>query len=231
MQGPVVYSNLPPTQQPQQRMPGYVLNRLVYFILPIVMVVLVGASMFWLQWASQRGVALGYPTPHVAMFTSADNNNNTVQIRNAIQFTADSPGRGLTYSWDFGDNTGGSGTAVSHNYVSGGSYTVSVTVTDALNQSSTARQTVTVTVPAPQASFTAQNDGNGYYTFDASGSSADPSTTISTYSWDFGDQYNDPNGGQQENHYYYYTGTYTVTLTVTDALGQSSSQFTQTITE
>lgn len=229
MQGPVVYSNLPPTQQPLQHMPGHVLNRLVYFILPIVMVVLVGASMFWLQWASQRSISLGYPTPHVAMFSSVG--DNTIEVRDAIQFTADSPGRGLSYSWDFGDNTVGSGTTVSHNYVSGGSYTVSVTVTDALNQSSTARQTVTVTVPAPQASFTAQNDGDGYYTFDASGSSADPSTAIETYNWDFGDQYNDPNGSQQEDHYYYYSGTYTVTLVVTDALGQSSSPYTLTITE
>ncbi|HVB23176.1 MAG TPA: PKD domain-containing protein [Ktedonobacteraceae bacterium] len=228
MQGSVVYPNVPPTQQTRQSMPGHVLNRLVYFILPVVLVVLVGASMFWLQWASQRGIALGYPTPHVSMFTSV--NNNTVQVRNAIQFTADSLGRGLTYSWDFGDNTFGNGLAVSHSYQSGGSYTVTVTVTDVINQSSTARQTVTVTVPGPQAMFTAQNNGGGYYMFDASGSSADPSTSISTYSWDFGDQQTDQNGSSQESHYYYYYGTYTVTLVVTDALGQSSSQYTQTIT-
>jgi PKD repeat protein len=228
MQGPVIYSNLPSNQQTQQRMPGYGLNRLVYFILPIVIVIFVGASMFWLQWASQRSIALGYPTPHVAMFTSVD--NNIVPVMNAIQFTADSPGRGLTYTWNFGDNTSGSGTAVTHSYQSGGSFTVTVTVTDAINQSSTASQTVTVTVPAPQAVFTAQNNGGGYYMFDASGSRADPSTTISTYSWDFGDQQTDPNGSQQESHTYYYSGTYTVTLVVTDALGQSSSQYTQTIT-
>ncbi|MEO8970968.1 MAG: PKD domain-containing protein [Ktedonobacteraceae bacterium] len=231
MQGPVVYSNLPPNQQAQQRMPGHVLDRLVYFILPIVMVILVGASMFWLQWASQRSVTLGYPTPHVALFSSAG--NNSVPVRNAIQFSADSPGRGLTYSWNYGDNTFGSGTAVSHNYQSGGSYTVTVTVTDALNQSSTASQQVTVTVPPPQASFTyTYTSGYGYitYTFDASGSTVDPSTSISTYSWDFGDQYPNSNGYQQVSHSYYYSGTYTITLVVTDALGQSSNQYTQTIT-
>lgn len=228
MQGPVMYPNLSSNQQTRQPLPGHVLNRMVYFILPIVMVVLVGGSMFWLQWASQRSITLGYPTPHVSMFSSVD--NNTVQVRDAIQFTADSPGRELTYTWDFGDNTFGSGTAVSHSYQSGGSYTVTVTVTDALNQSSTTKQNVTVTVPGPQAMFTAQGDGYGDFTFDASGSSADPSTTISTYDWDFGDQTNDPNGSQQESHSYYYSGTYTVTLIVTDALGQSSSPYTLTVT-
>lgn len=226
MQGPVVYSNVPPTQQTRQPMPGQVLNRLVYFILPVVLVVLVGASMFWLQWASQRGIALGYPTPHVSMFTSV--NNNTVQVRNAIQFTADSPGRGLTYAWDFGDNTSGNGLAVSHSYQSGGSYTVTVTVTDVINQSSTARQTVTVTVPPPQASFTYTNNSYGGITFDASGSTSDPSTSITTYSWDFGDGYTDSTSNSQDYHSYSNYGSYNVTLTVTDGTGQTS-QVTNTV--
>ena len=226
MQGSVVYSNVPPTQSTQQRMPGHVLNRLVYFILPVVMVILVGASMFWLQWASQRGIALGYPKPHVAMFTSAS--SNTVQVRDAIQFTANSPGRGLTYYWNFGDNTSGSGAAVSHSYQSGGTYTATVTVTDVINQSSTASQTVTVTVPPPQASFTYTNNGNGYITFDASGSSADASTSLTTYGWDFGDGNTDSTSSSQDYHYYNNYGAYSVTLTVTDATGQTS-QITNTV--
>ena len=229
MQGPVVYSNLPPTQQTRRPVPGHVLNRLVYFILPIVLVVLVGASMFWLQWASQRGIALGYPTPHVAIFTSV--NNNTVQVRNAIQFTADASGRGLTYVWDFGDNTSGTGLAVSHSYQRGGAYTVTVTATDVINQSSTTRQTVTVTVPPPQASFTSNNSyGYGYVYFDASSSIADPSTYIQSYNWDFGDgntyQTSNP---QYDYQYANYGQQYTVTLTVTDGTGQTSSSSVQTI--
>lgn len=237
MQGPVLYPNqqpvqpimpIMPAQQTPKPVPGHVLNRLTYYILPVVLIILVGASMFWLQWASQRGLALGYPTPHVQLFTSVG--NNTVQARTSIQFTADSPGRGLTFSWDFGDNTFGSGISVSHSYQSGGSYTVTVRATDALNQTSTATQTVTVTILRPQASFIATNNGSGYYTFDASGSTVDPSTQISNYSWDFGDQYTNPNGYSQESHQYYYSGTYTITLTITDATGQTSSPYTQTIT-
>ena len=229
MQGPAIYSNIPPAQQGQQgqqHVPGHVWNRLVYFILPVVMVVLVGGSMFWLQWASQRSLALGYPTPHASMFTSAA--NNTVQVRNAIQFTAASPGRGLTYSWDFGDNSYGDGVSITHSYQSGGTYTVSVTVTDALNQSSTTSQRVTVSVPPPQAAFTYTNNGYGTINFDASGSSADPSTSLTTYSWDFGDGGTDSTSSAQDYHNYSNYGTYSVTLTVTDGTGQTS-QVTNTI--
>ncbi len=96
MQEPVFYSNQPPVQpiMPAQQMPkpipGHVLNRLTYYILPVVLVILVGASMFWLQWASQRGLSLGYPTPHVQLFTSVG--SSSVQARTAIQFTAEFSG-------------------------------------------------------------------------------------------------------------------------------------------
>lgn len=232
MQEPVFYSNQQPVQpiMPAQQMPkpipGHVLNCLSYFILPVLLVILVGGSMFWLQWASQRSMALGYPTPHASIVSSA---TGTVQAGSAVQFTADSPGRGLTYLWNFGDNTSLSGASVSHTYQNGGSYTVTLYVTDGINQSSTATQTVTVALLAPQASFTYTNNGYGYIAFDASGSTADPSTSIATYNWQFGDGYTDLTGNPQDSHSYSNYGSYTVTLTVTDASGQTSSSSTQTI--
>lgn len=41
-----------------------------------------------------------------------------------------------TFAWDFGDGSSGSGVAVSHSYASAGSFTVRLTVTDALGQHS-----------------------------------------------------------------------------------------------
>ena len=50
-----------------------------------------------------------------------------------------------SYSWAFGDNTGGSGATVSHTYGAATTYTVQLTVTDAASHSDTESQTVTVT--------------------------------------------------------------------------------------
>lgn len=230
MQQPATYSNTVPNapyqpQAAQQHLPGQVLNRLTYFVVTIVIVVLVGGSLFWLQWAAQRGITLGYPTPHVVLSSSG----TSAQIMNALQFTANSTGRDVTYSWNFGDQVYASGASVTHSYQSSGSYTVTVTATDSIGQTSTASQTITIIAPPPQASFTYYNNGNASITFDASASTADPSTSIQSYNWSFGD------GGTQVTSYSQYTytysnyGQYTVTLVVTDANGQNSQPFTETI--
>jgi len=49
-----------------------------------------------------------------------------------------------SYRWDFGDGSTGSGQSVSHSYLLPGSYTVTLTVTDANGQSVTTSQTITV---------------------------------------------------------------------------------------
>ncbi|HKV09374.1 MAG TPA: PKD domain-containing protein [Thermoanaerobaculia bacterium] len=68
-----------------------------------------------------------------------------------VDFTSTSEGgQGrLTYTWDFGDNTGSSEAVTSHTYATAGPYTVKLTVTDDLGQSdqATARITVPVTTP------------------------------------------------------------------------------------
>ncbi|MFN8163990.1 MAG: PKD domain-containing protein, partial [Solirubrobacterales bacterium] len=51
---------------------------------------------------------------------------------------------GVTTSWNFGDGATGSGTAPSHTYAKAGSYTVTVTGTDALGNAASASGTITV---------------------------------------------------------------------------------------
>jgi len=77
---------------------------------------------------------------------------------------------------------------------------------------------------APVASFVATPAVAGQATtFDAGGSS-DPDGTIARYDWDFGDGSSLADGGSAPSHVYADAGTRTVTLTVTDADGTSTSQ-------
>ena len=59
--------------------------------------------------------------------------------------TTDSDGTIVSYDWDFGDGSNGTGPTASHTYTTAGSYTARLTVTD--NQGATGSTTRTVTVP------------------------------------------------------------------------------------
>jgi hypothetical protein len=68
-----------------------------------------------------------------------------------VLFTDTSTGGvgGLTYSWDFGDNTSSNAQNPAHTYAAAGSYTVRLTVTDDSGQSDTATARITVPVTSP----------------------------------------------------------------------------------
>lgn len=75
---------------------------------------------------------------------------------------------------------------------------------------------------APLANFTATTSGSTV-TFDAS-ASASPVGTIANYFWDFGDGATLNTSSPITTHTYAASGTYTVTLTVTNAAGTSTTQ-------
>jgi hypothetical protein len=52
-----------------------------------------------------------------------------------------------SYTWDFGDDTGGSGSAVSHTYGDAGTYLIILTVTSSSGESATNTKSVTVNKP------------------------------------------------------------------------------------
>src|SRR5688572_6763035 len=58
-----------------------------------------------------------------------------------------------TFAWDFGDGSTGSGPTVQHTYANGGTYTVTLTVTDADGASSSAPTTARVAHVRPTATF------------------------------------------------------------------------------
>ncbi|MDH3491393.1 MAG: PKD domain-containing protein [Gammaproteobacteria bacterium] len=140
-----------------------------------------------------------------------------------------------SWDWDFGDGGTGMGENPTHIYVADGTYTVQLIVTDDEGQVSAAAMTTAVIElrPANQAPVA---DANGPYSgftgeainFIGSGSSdaEDPNTAL-TFAWDFGD--GNTGAGQSPSHSYSVSGTYAVTLTVTDSGGLSDTATTTAV--
>lgn len=63
--------------------------------------------------------------------------------------SADSDGSIGSYAWQFGDNKTGTGRTVNHDYTSGGTYSVRLTVTDDDDATNSTTRSVTVTAPLP----------------------------------------------------------------------------------
>lgn len=143
---------------------------------------------------------------------------STVTLGQAATFdgsgSADPDGTIASYAWDFGDGATGSGSAVNHTYAAAGIYQAALTVTDDDGTADTATTEVSVNaspvaVIAPVAAIIIGET----VTFDGSGSN-DPDGTITGYHWGFGDGAADT--GSSATHTYAATGTYQVSLAVTD---------------
>jgi PKD repeat protein len=160
----------------------------------------------------------------VASFTESA---ETVSTGKSIHFDAsashDPDGTITDYAWNFGDGTTATDVAVDHTYEDNSVYTVTLIVTDNDGATSSTTATKTVLNRSPVASFTEDAttvEENETIHFDASGS-YDPDGTIVSYLWDFGDG---TTGTEITTEYgYIEAGTYTVTLTVIDDDGASSS--------
>jgi mono/diheme cytochrome c family protein len=133
--------------------------------------------------------------------------------------SADPNGDPLTYSWNFGDGSTGSGVNPTHAYTAAGNYTVTLTVNDsALDSDPVATIAEIAVAPANRAPVA---DPGGPYSgetgmairFDG-GASSDPDGDALTYSWDFGDR--TTGTGATPEHSYAASGVYEVTLVVSD---------------
>lgn len=154
-----------------------------------------------------------------------------------------------TYSWNFGDGTGAvAGQYPQHTYTNPGTYTATVTATDAAGGTNSASTQVTVggtatggstnggttTSGAGQASANGVtvNTGGPYtgasgatISFSGSATTTNANATIVSYVWSFGD--GQSGSGQTTTHSYNSSGTFTVVLTATDSTGVAVSASTQ----
>jgi PKD repeat protein len=127
--------------------------------------------------------------------------------------STDSDGTVVGWDWDFGDGNTSTAQNPSHTYAAGGTYNVTLTVTDNDAGTDSVSKPVTVTAPnvPPTADFTFTTN---CLTADFTDASTDSDGTVVGWDWDFGD--GNTSTSQSPSHTYAADGTYTVTLTVTD---------------
>jgi PKD repeat protein len=156
---------------------------------------------------------------------SYEANNLTVAFNASA--SNDPDGTISNYSWSFGDDSEGNGIDVAHTYAANGTYEVALTVTDNGNAKNTSKKNVSVelkVVPEkkyPIAVIKIVGVNNLTVTVSGEDSKAPEDGSITTYSWAF------EGGGTATGVSATYTfaanGTYNITLTVTDNLGQTNS--------
>ena len=179
---------------------------------------------------------------NIAPTASIDTPNTpqSIQASQSVSFTgsgSDTDGNTpLTYNWDFNGGAANSTLEDPGNvtFAASGTYTVTFTVTDSLGASTSDTQTITVVDnTAPTASIDTPNTAQSIQTgqsvsFTGSGTDANDNTPL-TYNWDFNGAAANSTLEDPGNVTFAEPGTYTVTFTVTDSLGASTSA-TQTIT-
>ena len=136
--------------------------------------------------------------------------------------STDPDGELVSYAWNFGDGSTGTGSSAPHTYAVEGTYTVALTVTDNNGGSATTSTSYSV-VQAPNQLPTASVTGSCAQLVCAfsGAASSDPDGSLVSYAWDFGDS--TTGVGVAPSHTFATAGSYVVALTVTDNRGGTAT--------
>ncbi len=139
--------------------------------------------------------------------------------------STDSDGTIASYLWTFGDGTTSTAANPTHIYASGGTKTITLTVTDNDGATSAPDTTTAVINVTPVADAGGPYSGTAGVTVNVTGAaSTDSDGSISTYAWSWGDGTTSPASTfAPAIHTYTTGGAYTITLTVTDDDGTTDS--------
>lgn len=166
-----------------------------------------------------------YPTPDFTFVAEPDSGCSPLAV------TFPSVVGAVSYTWDFGDGTTGSGPSPTHIYVNTSPdvliYTVDLFGSNAFGCVDSAQAIVQV-FPSPVAQFTADAQA-GCHPFTTQ--LVDQSIGAATYQWSYGDgQSSTTDAGQHDHSWNNFAGpgaiSYNVSLTVATAQGCTSSAFT-----
>ncbi len=154
------------------------------------------------------------PVLPVADFSSSVSSGNAPLT---VQFT-DLSQNAAAWNWDFGDGASSTEQNPSHTYSTAGTYTVTL---EASNANGTDSKSSTITVlrqPVPPVADFSSSVTEGYAPLTVQ--FTDLSQNAAEWSWDFGDGAS--SSEQSPSHTYSAAGSYTVTLTVSNADGTDS---------
>ena len=160
------------------------------------------------------------PPPPAANFTA---NPTSGQAPLTVRFTDQSTGTISVWDWDFGDGSAHSSAQnPSHTFSSVGNFIVTLTVTGSGGTTSSSL-TISVTAPPPalSADFTA-SQLLGIVPLVVTFTDRSTGNPVS-WDWNFGDG-SQHSSAQNPTHIYIVPGTYTVTLTVRNSAGATSSK-------
>ncbi len=134
-----------------------------------------------------------------------------------VNFSDLSAGGPTSWAWDFGDGDSSTVRHPTHIYTEKGSYTVTLKVSNDEGSDSITKQAyIIVTAPEPPVAGFSHSPGVGMEPLTVQ--FTDQSSGVPTsWAWDFGD--NTTSSEQHPSHTYLSSGTYTVTLTVANAIG------------
>ena len=146
-------------------------------------------------------------------------------VAGATATFTNSSGNTTTYAWNFGDNTTSTAPNPTHTYAADGTYTVTLTATNSCG-STTFTQSVVIVTP-PTANFTA-NTTTGCAPLTVQFTSTS-SANAQTFNWQFPGGTPSSSTAQNPTVVYNTAGTYSVTLTVSNAAGNNTATQTNLI--
>jgi len=157
------------------------------------------------------------PTLPVAMFTVSVS-GATVNVDGSDSYDLN-PGQSIqAWGWEWGDGSPSStGMTASHTYTVSKTYTITLTVWSTTGLTGSTSHDAVVDTP-PVAAFTAIPNA---FVVSLDASASTDNQPIVTYAWDFGDAMTGT--GKITTHAYATPGLKTITLTVTDTVGQTNS--------
>jgi len=170
-------------------------------------------------------ITVSNPLPISQLSVGFDYQPRSVTTATTVTFTASVTGGTFPYNyqWDLGDGATSSGANTSHLYAYSGTYAIRLTVTDNSGQSYSTSQTVTVIGSQIQPLTTDFNYKPTQTTVDTTvtfAAAATGGTGPYTFGWDLGDA--STATGTNIDHTYMKASNYTVVLTTTDYLGDTT---------